>query len=92
MNSLKRLLFGSVKTEEHFSNYSCKGLCHKDMRCVDLPKHEEVCASKELILPPETIEFLKNEIKKELKSESDAEYKQHIKHTLEGARSTRRCC
>ena len=39
------------------------------MRCIDLPGHEKVCSSKYIVLPEETREFLKEEVKKVIEEE-----------------------
>ncbi len=70
------------ETVEHFPDYKCKGICHKDMRCVDLPNHAEICTSKELVLTPETIAFLKEEINKSV----DQRWKEEIEVMIKAAR------
>lgn len=64
INFLCRIFCKKQVTEEHFPDYKCKGICHKDMRCIDLPNHAEICTSKELVLTPETVAFLEEEVKK----------------------------
>ena len=88
----KKLIGLKKKTEEHFANYDCKGICHDNMRCVDLPNHEKICTAKELILSQETIAFLKEEIKKEVSEE----WKKHIADLLNTENRDppvrRKCC
>lgn len=87
--------FFHKKTIEHHPNYTCKGLCHKDMRCIDLPGHEKVCSSKEIVLPEETREFLKKEVKRVI----DDEWAEHVKKVLSSNEKelknqpvSRQCC
>jgi len=73
------LLQRKQKTEEHFPDYKCKGICHDGMRCIDLPNHAEICTSKELVLTPETIAFLKDEINKSVDQRWNAEIADMLK-------------
>ena len=52
-----------VETIEHKPDYKCKGLCHKDMRCIDLPGHEKICTAVELVLSRELVCFLQEKLK-----------------------------
>lgn len=90
-----RNTIGSKKsTEEHFPDYTCKGICHDDMRCVDLPGHEKVCTSEQFIIPPETLNFLKEEIKKQVDEKWKDQTTQTIKQVEENVSPVRRksCC
>lgn len=73
INFIRRMFSSKQVTEEHFPDYKCKGICHDGMRCVDLPNHAEICTSKELILTPETVAFLREEIKKGVDQRWNAE-------------------
>lgn len=80
------------KTEEHFPDYICKGICHDGMRCVDLPNHAEICTSKELVLTPETIAFLKEEINKSVDQRWKEETDVMIKTAKVGPIARRKAC
>jgi len=79
INFIRRMFSSKQVTEEHFPDYKCKGICHDGMRCVDLPNHAEICTSKELILTPETIAFLKEEISRSIDEKWNAETKAMLK-------------
>lgn len=75
---LKNLFLKKNKTEEHFPDYTCKGICHSDMRCIDLPGHQKTCTSKDMAIPQETLDFLRAEIRKEV----DAEWAERTKELI----------
>lgn len=85
------------QTAEHFPTYTCKGICHKDMRCIDLPNHAQICTQKGLILTEETIAFLKKEIAEVVdeawKTKTEAMLAEHKIDPASSLRRTRtNCC
>ena len=57
----------TTRTIEHYEGYCCKGICHVDMRCIDLPDSHKVCKSGTNIeLPQTTIDFLRQETASQL--------------------------
>ena len=82
----------NVKTEEHYPDYQCKGICHTGMRCVDLPDHAVICTAKSFILTDAAKIFLREEIKKTV----DEKWKEKTKTMLEEKETTPRkftsCC
>ena len=85
-----------ILTEEHHEGYCCKGICHKDMRCSDLPDAETICGSREeTILTDKAIVFLLDEIKKlhEVEPEWTIEVKKILANgaTVKDSRETSLC-
>lgn len=93
---IKSILSRNVRTVENFTDYKCKGICHQNMRCVDLPDHERTCTADDLVLTKELIAFLKEEIKKEVEDGWAERTANLIKSHPDGGpvprEHVRRCC